>query len=146
VGVIRDIHKAVIMVLATAYPTTEINMESVDEGFARPSFFPVLEDPVMDSPDPLTQTVRATVRVYYFPPTLDNNMVALETMGEALEALFRNSLAVGSPATFANVEEIYIDIVDGVLNVSFRVEMMYALADTDTSELMTDLIYEQEVQ
>ena len=125
----------------------EITSRDVTEGFNRPSFFVQLDNNVR-SADENQVHKSMTVQIYYFPTDRYEYSIEVLDMQETLEGLFDLKLAVKD--RFFNVDEILMDVVDGVLSCSFDLEFYdgrkftYNVDGTETPfEPMEELDFEK---
>ena len=80
-----EIHRAIVKKLEE---NTGVEALSVDEGITRPSFFISLDN--IKARDFMREALdrEITVRIYYFPSTIDNNKIELLNMQDKLSELF----------------------------------------------------------
>lgn len=125
----------------------EITSRDVTEGFERPSFFVQLNNNER-SGDESQVHKSMTVQIYYFPSDRYEYFIEVLDMQEELENLFDLKLAVKD--RFFNVDELLMDVIDGVLNCSFDLEFYdgrkftyHVSGEEQHSEKMEELDFEK---
>lgn len=113
----KDIHIAVNRQLKKT--GIEINSRDVEEGFIRPSFFVQLGN-INRSGDSDQVHKSLIVQIYYFPTDRYEYAIEVLEIQETLQTLFDLKLPVKD--RYFNVNELYFNMTDGILNCSFDLE------------------------
>lgn len=97
----------------------KVSSKSVKDGFTRPSFKVELDNVKREGY--LTQVEKScTVRIFYFPSTIDDNAIELLDVQEALGKLFDLKFSVGD--RHLDIVEPNFDEIDGVLQFEFDLQ------------------------
>lgn len=97
----------------------KVSSKSVKDGFTRPSFKVELDNVKREGY--LTQVEKScTVRIFYFPSTMDDNAIELLDVQEALGNLFDLKFSVED--RHLDIVEPNFDEIDGVLQFEFDLQ------------------------
>ena len=135
---INEIELAINKKIKSVYPDIWIEPEDVKDGFKRPSFF-------IDFPYSKTKRISdefyqkdLSVVIHYFPSNKNKYSMENTEISEEIEKLFLGKkLIVGDK--HIPINSIEIDTVDGVLKVSFDLEVNTRIEEIDDNELMGEL-------
>lgn len=109
--------------LISNFRDIDVSSKSSNEGFERPSFKVELDNVKREGS--LTQVERScTVRIFYFPSTIDDNAAELLDVQEALGDLFDLKFTV--EGRHLDVVEPNFDEIDGVLQFEFDIRIFEA--------------------
>lgn len=99
----------------------DVSSKSSNEGFTRPSFKVELDNVKREGY--LTQVEKScTVRIFYFPSTMDDNAIELLDVQEALGNLFDLKFSVED--RHLDIVEPNFDEIDGVLQFEFDLQFL----------------------
>lgn len=109
--------------LRFSFSEIDVSSRLANEGFTRPSFKVELDNVKREGS--LTQVERScTVRIFYFPSTIDDSAVELLDVQEALGDLFDLKFTV--EGRHLDVVEPNFDEIDGVLQFEFDIRIFEA--------------------
>ncbi len=135
---IQELVKLINDKLKADYPTVKINSTDIKDGFIRPSFFVDIRDNILISTIGTDKKqYEIDVDLIYFSSTPTNNKMENLTMTENLHDSFM--FLIGN-ATITNMNFI---TVDDVLHCKFTVDFLTDITDKDTSVMMENLIFNQ---
>jgi len=137
---LKDILKAINILIKSNFPAIDIQSMDISEGFKRPSFFVDADNYRSGSMMTLYKDRNLPIRIYYFPTSAKKNRIELIEVQEKLESIFLNSIKVNENFVIP-INEVYADIVDGVLQFSFDLFTVEELINEDdtTGELIEEL-------
>lgn len=137
-----EIHSAIVEKLdSTGIDTTS---KDVSEGFDRPSFFISLDN--IKASDFMREALdrEITVRIYYFPSTIDNNRIELLNMQDKLSELFlEDNLIKVNEYMNIEVDELEFNVIDKVLHCYFDIRLSQDYNRTDDRPYMEELQIER---
>lgn len=113
----KDIHIAINNRLKTT--GIEVSSRDVSEGFARPSFHVQLGN-INHSGNSEQVHKSLIVQIYFFPTDRYEYAIEVLDMQETLQSLFDLKLPVKD--RYFNVNELFLNTTDGILNCSFDLE------------------------
>lgn len=112
----ENIRATVTKNLKANYNGLKVSSKSVKDGFTRPSFKVELDNVKREGY--LTQVEKScTVRIFYFPSTIDDNAIELLDVQEAIGNLFDLKFSIGD--RHLDIVEPNFDEIDGVLQFEF---------------------------
>lgn len=115
-----------------------INSNDISEGFKRPSFFVEFDDLTRSSsPDHYEKSL--TVRIYYFPTTINESSIEILEIHDELEDLFDLKLQVGE--RHLNIFETTSTVSDGVLQFEFDLQFSDSKDNNEVHPAMEELNY-----
>lgn len=115
----ENIRTTVTKNLKANFNGLKVLSESVKDGFKRPSFKVELDNVKREGY--LTQVEKScTVRIFYFPSTMDDNAIELLDVQEALGNLFDLKFSVEE--RHLDIVEPNFDEIDGVLQFEFDLQ------------------------
>ncbi len=115
----ENIRTTVTKNLKANFNGLKVLSESVKDGFKRPSFKVELDNVKREGY--LTQVEKScTVRIFYFPSTIDDNAIELLDVQEALGNLFDLKFSVDN--RHLDIVEPNFDEIDGVLQFEFDLQ------------------------
>jgi len=136
---LKEIKLAINEKIIAAYPDIEIQSKDIEEGFARPCFYVDLRTGHFSKIAPEFKTRRLSITIYYFASSRYDHSIENLEVQENLENIFLGKLVVGENQY--SVPEVSSIVNDGVLQVSFDLEVNQFIEDTstDSGELMEEL-------
>jgi len=109
--------------LRFSFSEIDVSSKSANEGFTRPSFKVELDN--LKREGSLTQVERScTVRIFYFPSTIDDNAVELLDVQEKIGDLFDLKFTV--EGRHLDIVDPNFDEIDGVLQFEFDIQFFEA--------------------
>ena len=136
-----EIHSAIVKKLEE---NTGVEVLSVDEGITRPSFFISLDN--IKASDFMREALdrEITVRIYYFPSTIDNNKIELLNMQDKLNEIFlEDNLIKVNEDMNIEVDELEFNIIDKVLHCYFDIRLSEDYSRVDDTPAMEELQIER---
>jgi len=138
---IKETKLAINNKILSAFPEIEIQGKDIKEGFKRPSFFVGFSyHKTMKVSDEFYKKDLSVV-IYYFPS--DRNKYSMEVLevGETLEELFLGKLVIQmvDDEKVVPINSVDLDTVDGVLQVSFDLEIFTTKIEVDDNEMMEEI-------
>ncbi|MBX8942570.1 DUF6838 family protein [Lysinibacillus sp. K60] len=115
----ENIRATVTKNLKANFEGIKVSSKSVKDGFTRPSFKVELDNVKREGY--LTQVEKScTVRIFYFPSTIDDNAIELLDVQETIGNLFDLKFSVGD--RHLDIGEPNFDEIDGVLQFEFDLQ------------------------
>lgn len=115
----ENIRATVTRNLKANFEGIKVSSKSVKDGFTRPSFKLELDNVKREGY--LTQVEKScTVRIFYFPSTIEDNAIELLDVQETIGNLFDLKFSVGD--RHLDIGEPNFDEIDGVLQFEFDLQ------------------------
>jgi len=127
--------------LKSAYPEVGIEPDDIKDGFKRPSFFVDFSYNKTTKVSDEFYKKDLSIVIYYFPSDRNKYSMEILEVGETLEELFLGKLVIEDEAEekIVTINAVDLDTVDGVLQVSFDLEVFTSKVESDDNEMMEDL-------
>lgn len=127
--------------LISVYPDIWIEPDDIKDGIKRPSFFVGFSYHKTTKVSDEIYKKDLSVVIYYFPS--DRNKYSMEVLevGETLEELFLGELVIEmvDDRNIVPINSVDLDTVDGVLQVSFDLEIFISKVEVDDNEMMEEI-------
>lgn len=139
-----QINKAINDKIEAEFPKIEIQSSDVEEGFARPSFFVLLETNRMEAAQ-FSSLRDMTCRILFFPTNRNKYKEEAYDVMDRLEKLFGLNFTVGSRTI--TIDNATADIIDKVVHYDFDFNYLDDPSTDphagDNQEKMQELLYHE---
>ena len=135
---IKETKLAINNKIKSVFPEMEIQGGNIEEGFLRPTFFTSFSYHKTTKVSDEIYKKDLTVVIYYFPSDRNDYSMEVLEVGETLEELFLNELVIEmvDDKRVVPINSVDLDTVDGVLQVSFDLEIFISKVEADDNEMM----------
>jgi len=137
----KQVELAINKKLKSAYPEVGIEPDDIKDGIKRPSFFVGFSYNKTNKVSDEFYRKDLSVIVYYFPSNKHKYSMEVLEVGEILEELFLGKLVIEDETEerIVPINSVDLDTIDGVLQVSFDLEVFTSKVESDENELMEEL-------
>ena len=137
----KHVELAINKKLKSAYPEVGIEPDDIKDGIKRPSFFVDFSYNKTTKVSDEFHKKDLSVVIYYFPSDRNKYSMEILEVSEILEELFLGRLIIedGTEEIIVPINSVDLDTIDGVLQVSFDLEVFTSKVEVDENELMEEL-------